>query len=259
MSYENILELLESLPAEQADFKAKLKGFVTTLNQDKGKASADILKFKDQLDKLKAQADETKEKTAGYKEIAEALAKAGVDAKNTDELLDKLNLKKSTEEENAILKKALDEAKEQLGGFETKEQLAARKEKVTPLFGKALEDFVKAKQTDGKADYRLSDEFVNKEELYKEIDIDNDTLKNEHFTKVLQAADVKQQKFIESTGMGYVKDVHNTNLNQGHYQNTDGIKTVASDAINEARKSGGSIENIANGIAQLHAAQKKES
>ncbi len=120
MSYENILQLLDTLPAEQADFKNKLSGFVKTLNQEKGKASADILTFKSELNALKDKSKESDKQNANYKEIAEAFAKAGVDAKNADELMAKLDIKKSVEEENMTLKELLGKANEKLGLFESK-------------------------------------------------------------------------------------------------------------------------------------------
>ena len=258
MSYETILKLLGELPEDQKDKTSQILDAVKGLNQDKGKASADILGFKKKIADLEKAANAADDKGSEYKEVAEALAKAGIDAKNADELLEKLNIKKSVEDENTILKDKLKELGEKVTGFETKEQVAARQEKVKPLFDTALAEFIKAKQ-EKDINYKLTDAFVDKENLFKEVDIDNDTLRNDHFSKVLQEADTKQQTFMKEYGMGYTGNVHKQGDTHGHYGNESGINKVASEAISDVRKAGGSMESAVSGMAQLHAAQKEKN
>ena len=173
--------------------------------------------------------------------------------------MEKLNIKKSLEDENTVVKTALEEANGKLGGFETKAQIAARQEKVNPLFDKALGEFIEAQQKEGKPNYKLSDQFVNKESLYKEVDIDNETLRNAHFKEVLQGADKAQQTFMEKTGMDFTNAVQRQGLPAGHYEGGKGINQVATEATKIARKNGGSMESVIAGLAQLHEAEEKES
>ena len=222
-------------------------------NQEKGKALSDLNEYKAQYDILKGENSNLKKSKSTYEEIANELAKAGIDASNADKLLQKLNVQKTAEDEVNILKKTLNDLTEKTKKYEAQERLNQIKSVLDVKLGDAKKEF---KDKDGKT-YPILDRFIPKDKLYEPIDTNVEALVSDRITKALQIAYNEQEKFKQETGMDIVKPVHNVDTgNTGHFSKTDGINTNTNSILAEFASSQRNIDSATIALAKL-AAQKQ--
>lgn len=250
-AYEQGLEAIAKI--EDAELKANLETSFKTLNQDKGKAKGDITKIKLENEDLKNKFKDSEGNASKYKDVMRVFSEAGIKAEDAAKLAEKLKVDKTKEDENAELKRLLEEKDAKVKKFESKEELSQFKSKMDPILDKALEEL---KDKDGNK-IKLAKSFINREELYKSLDLNSDVLVNDRLTKVLEAAVMDQQKFFNDNGVDFSKDVHKVNpKGDNHFGGNPGIDL---NKINEnSVKAGGSIDVIAQGMAAIRAAREKE-
>lgn len=198
-TFEEALAVVEKL--EDAELKGKLTTVLKDMNIEKAKAKGDISKLKAEF---QTQLEDANGKVSKYKDVAKILSDAGIDAKNANEVLAKLNVQKTQDDELAEAKRLLKEKDEKLNTFETERQKNLFKAKMNPLLEKALENY---KNDKGEV-VKISPDFIDQEALNKPLDLENEPLVTDRLNKVLEAAAVKQNAWFERNSGIFGKNMH---------------------------------------------------
>ena len=248
MSLEKVLSLLSSLPKDMENRDAIVQGIkeaTQSINQEGGKAKADILDFKKQINDMTDQNKTLEGSVSTYQDFMKSMKDAGIDTVEADKLAKKLKLQKSQDDEIKQLTDLLKEKGAKLKEFETKAQQEAVMAKIEPIFEKARKEF---KDKDGK-EISIHDEFINKEDLYSNMDIKNEVLVTDKISKALDAAFVKQSE------MSKLLLGDKTHLPEVH---TDGNRHFSGQQVFDINKSRevmrkalGNTDVVAEQIAQL--------
>ena len=243
-TYEEALATIEKL--EDAELKGKLTTVLQSMNQEKGKAKGDISKLKADFE---AKLNDANGKVSTYKETAKILADAGIDAKNANELLSKLNVNKTQNDELEEAKRLLEEKDSKLKSFEREREQNLFKAKVTPLLQKALETY---KDSKGNL-VKISPDFIDQEELNKPLDLENEPMVNDRLNKVLEAAAVKQNAWFERNSDIFGKNIHKVPTGgDKHFSGNPGIDLtkIAEAAQKTPDKSPKGLEHLFNAVRQ---------
>jgi len=249
MNLEEALIALNKLPEEQTELKTGLETLIKSLNQEKGKAKSDITKVKLDKESIESELGKYKEKVSTYSDLMKTLSDAGIDAKNADKLAQKLNIDKTKDDELSDYKRLLNEATTELTTLRTEKDANVFQSKLNPTLDKALSEF---KDGDGNL-VRIAERFLNKEELYKPLDLENETMVNDRIKRVLEAAHAEQKSVLDDISLP--RGVHQTQIGDKHFSSPKGI--AVEKIIETVREQKGSKESIVQGIAAIRAVAEK--
>ena len=248
---EELLVATEKL--EDASIKDAIRAIAKKGSQEGGKALSDLNTLKATVDESSKEMSKLKESKANYEEIAGILAKNGMDAKNAESVLKQLNVEKTQEDETKLLKKMVEDLTKENKGFKDNEVFGKRKSFLDTKIADAIKEY---KDKDGN-EYTLVDKFIDKDALYKPIDVESEALVNDRVTQALQNAHQSQEQFKQDTGMEIVNPVHKAaDSNSGHFQQ-NGI-TNETKIFDKYKESGRTITDAAQTIMQIEANKTKE-
>lgn len=199
---EQLIENLGKLPdGTPDDVKTGIKSLFQQVNQKAGKAATDLESYKTGA--------------LSYQKLKKKLAEANLDESQLDTIADQLGVTKTLEDELAfkeITNKELNKKVKELN-----EQLVTMK--MEGKLGSKVSDLAKAYKTpDGKT-VKLSDRFIDKKELYKPIDLEQDVLVQDRIDRVLKAAYESQSAFMKEVGMEFPsgQPLHKVPLGDGNF------------------------------------------
>lgn len=189
---DNFLTALDSLELTNEQ-KDALSNPVKAINKEKGIMGSDLITVKNEL-------EGANKKNLSYKEVTQALAKAGIDANNASALAEKLGVEKSHEDEKNEFKNIIKERDTELEKLRADARLVSLEMKLGPQFETAVENF---KDTDGNKITLLPDSLAEvKAELYKGIkEGDDDVIINERINKALLQAKSNGDEMLKRNGL----------------------------------------------------------
>lgn len=199
---EQLIENLGKLPDGTPDeVKAGIKTLFQQVNQKAGKAATDLETYKTGA--------------MSYQKLKKRLAEADLDESQLDTIAEQLGVKKTLEDELAfkdITNKELNKKVKELTETITTMKMESK-------LGSKVSDLAKAYKTpDGKT-VKLSDRFIDKKELYKQIDLEQDVLVQDRIDRVLKAAYESQSAFMKEVGMEFPsgQPLHKVQLGDGNF------------------------------------------
>jgi len=189
---DNFLTALDSLELTPEQ-KQALSTPVKAINTEKGIMGSDLINVKNEL-------DGANKKNLSYKEVTQALAKAGIDASNASVLAEKLGAQKTQEDAVAEFKAMIKDRDTRLEEFEGAERLRNIEAKLDPAFKAAIENF---KDKEGNVIKVLPDELAKVQvELYKGIkEGDDEVIINDRINKALLQAKSNGDEMLKRNGL----------------------------------------------------------
>lgn len=235
---EQLVGLMGKLPDGTPDeFKNELKGLFQKVNVDAGKAKTDLESYK--------------KGDSQYKTLSKKLKEVNLTEDQLDDIANQLGYKKTLEDEHAILQAAYKESLKKNKENET----AIKQSKMESILGRKFEEVAKAYKTpDGKT-VKLADDFLDKKELYKDLDLDSELLVQDRIQKIAAATYDKQATFMQKLGVNWEGvPVHKVNVGDGNFGSGKALDHSAVKAVIE--KSQGSADAAAIALTMYEQAAK---
>jgi len=245
---DNFLTALDSLELTPEQ-KAALSGPVKAINTEKGVMGSDLIKIKNDLEGANKQ-------NVSYKEVTEALAKAGIDASNASAIAEKLGAQKTQEDATAELKAMIKERDAKLEVFEVADRLRNVEAKLEPAFKSAIENF---KDQEGNLIALLPDSLNEvKAELYKGIKAEDDeVIINNRINKALLQAKSNGDEMLKRNGL--MKENSTTHQVGEQILTGQGQKSESpATAMQQLMNSGGNTTNSAAQAIMLASQANKQ-
>jgi hypothetical protein len=234
---EQLLAELGKLPDGTADeVKSGIKELFQTVSKKAGKASTDLEVYK------KGHTD--------YQKMVKRLTDQGVDPENFDAFADELGIKKTLQDELEITKLA---NKDLASKYKEMEKTILRN-KMESVLGKRVDEAAKAYTTvDGKK-IAILDDFIDKSELFKPLDLENDVLVQDRVKRILDTAFTTQSNIMKKLGADGVS-LHKVPEGEGSVGSAVGPVDT-----NQVRgimsKSNGSLDAAAQALTMYDSAKK---
>lgn len=225
-------EILQGVADE--NLKASLKAKYQEVNQKAGEFGRKLIEKDTEIGGLK------NEKQT-YSKAYEAMKKADIAPDQIPKLLEKLGYQKTMEEEYSLTKSVLDEVKRNASELAKENNRLKAEKSMGRVFDKVRSDF---KDSNGQT-VKLSDAFIDFDELYNVQDFSNETVLQEKSKLVLQKALAKQTGILQDIG----------HIGAKTHQTPDGKQTPAPQVLN--LKEIMEKQGAAAAIAAMHAANKQ--
>lgn len=196
---EQLMELFGKLPDGTTDeFKNGVKKLFQEFSTEAGKAKSDLESYK--------------KGDSEYKKLKKKLEDSGLSADQLDTVAEQLGYKKTLEDEYAIQNATMKELQKKLK--EAERDLKYTKIEST-LGGKAKEAMTNFKTENGQV-VKISERFLDKKELFKDIDLNSELLVTERINQVVKTAYENQSAFLKEIGQDGTP-VHKVNLGESQF------------------------------------------
>lgn len=182
---EQLIEALNKLPEGSDDLKTSIKGIFQAVNQEAGKAKTDLESYK--------------KGDSEYKKLQKKFKDAGFTEDQFEELAEERGVRKTIQDELEIQQSLYKEALKQKRDLEAQVKL----NKMENVVGRKAEELAKAYKTaDGKT-VKISERFIDKKELFKDIDLESDLIVQDRVQRVMNAAFESQSAFMKELGIDF--------------------------------------------------------
>lgn len=201
MAIEQLVELLKGLPDGTPDeTKKALKDLFQDMTKEAGKAKTDLEQYK--------------KGDTEYKKLYKKFQDNGLKPEQIDEVLADMGVKKSLADELEVFKRLASEKDKE--AKETAKQLREFKVEMT-MTEKVKAAMAEFKDSEGKPQ-KIVEKFINKKELFKDIDLDSPVLVQDRINKVLTSAYQEQAAFMKDLGVEFgAKTVHTVPTGDGSF------------------------------------------
>jgi uncharacterized phage infection (PIP) family protein YhgE len=201
MAIEQLVELLKGLPdGTSDDTKKALKDLFQDMTKEAGKAKTDLEQYK--------------KGDTEYKKLYKKFQDNGLKPEQIDEVLADMGVKKSLADELEVFKRLASEKDKE--AKETAKQLREFKVEMT-MTEKVKAAMAEFKDPEGKPQ-KIVEKFINKKELFKDIDLDSPVLVQDRISKVLTTAYQEQAAFMKDLGVEFgAKTVHTVPSGDGSF------------------------------------------
>lgn len=234
---EQLIAELGKLPDGTSDeVKSGIKELFQTVNKKAGKASTDLETYK------KGHTE--------YQKLVKRLTDAGVDESNFDTIADELGVKKTLQDELEVTKIGNKELMNKVKELEK----TLNRTKMETVLGSKVAEAAKAYTTQDGKKVTILDDFIDKSELFKQLDLENDVLVQDRVKRVLDTAFTNQNNIMKKLGVDGVK-LHQVPQGDGGVGSNAGI-VDANQVRGIMEKSGGSIDAAAQALTMYDAAKK---
>jgi hypothetical protein len=194
---EQLMALLKSHEGLPDDAKSGIKNLFQEVTKKAGKAATDMETYK------KGHTE--------YQKLIKKLEAADIDPDRFDSIAEELGVKKTLQDEVELYKL---QNKDLATKFKEAEKRMNRLTLENTL-GRKVEELSKAYTTaDGKK-VKIAEKFINKDELYKAIDVTNDVLVQDRIKRVLDTAFTDQVNFIKDLGLPEGVPLHGVPQGEG--------------------------------------------
>jgi vacuolar-type H+-ATPase subunit I/STV1 len=201
MAIEQLVDILKGLPEGIAeDTKKAIKDLFQDVTKEAGKAKTD-------LEQYKTGATE-------YKKLYKKFQDNGLKPEQIDEVLADMGVKKSLSDELEVMKRIATEKEKEAKDYQ--KQLNAFKVETT-MSEKVKAAMNEFKDSEGKPQ-KVLEKFINKKELFKDIDLESPVLVQDRISKVLTAAYQEQVAFMKDLGVEFgAKTTHTVPVGDGQF------------------------------------------
>lgn len=235
---EQLMAELGKLPDGTSDeIKSGIKDLFSTVSKKAGKASTDLETYK------KGHTD--------YQKMVKRLTENGVDPENFDTFADELGIKKTLQDEIEIYKLQ----NKELGGKVKEMEKAQNRMKMENVLNTKVADAAKAYKTQDGKTVNILEDFIDKTELFKPLDLENDVLVQDRVKRVLDTAFTNQSVIAKKLGADLVA-LHKVPQGDGGTVSTAGVVEV-SQIRGIMEKSGGTLDAVAQALTLYENAAKK--
>lgn len=225
---EQLVDLLGKLPEGTPDeVKTGVKGLFQKVSVEAGKAKTDLEGYK--------------KGDSQYKKLQKQLKDADLNEEQFEEVAAKLGYAKTLEDEHAIVKATLQET------IKAKKELEKNLNfmKLENVLGKKVEDVAKAYKTPEGQTIKISERFIDKKELYKDIDLSSEVIVQDRIQNVMKAAFENQTAFMKELGMEGTP-IHKVNVGESTFGSGKALDTAAIAAV--LKQSKGSLDGAAQAL-----------
>lgn len=225
---EQLVELLGKLPEGTPDeVKGEVKGLFQKMSVEAGKAKTDLEVFK--------------KGDSEYKKLTKKFKDAGIDEDQFDNLAEELGVKKTLQDELAITITAHKEALKKNKELET----AVKTMRMESVLGRKAEEAMSSFKTPEGQTIKISERFLDKKELFKDIDLTSELLVQDRINNVLKTAYESQSAFMKELGLdGH--PIHKVTVGESPFGSGKALDTSAVKAV--INKSNGSLDSAAQAL-----------
>lgn len=233
---EALIELMGKLPDGVPDeFKSGVKKLFQEVTVEAGKAKTDL--------------ETAKKGDSEYKKLAKKLKDSGLSEDQLETVAEQLGYKKTLEDEFAIMAATL---KEKDKAYKELERTVKATKIEHTLSTKAQQAMSQFKTPEGQA-VKISERFLDKKELFKDIDLSNEVLIQERVNNIVKAAYENQAAFMKEIGLDGTP-IHKVNLGEGQFGSGKALDTGAVKAV--LQKQNGSLDAAAQALTLYEQAQR---
>ncbi len=234
---EQLLAELGKLPEGTADeVKSGIKDLFQTVSKKAGKASTDLETYK--------------KGATEYQKLTKRLNELGIDAEDFDKIADEMGVKKTLQDELEVTKIGNRDLMSKVKELEK----TLTRTKMETVLGSKVAEASKAYQTQDGKKIAILEDFIDKGELFKAIDLDNDVLVQDRIKRVLDTAFTTQSNIMKKLGADGV-NLHKIPEGEGSVGSTIGVVDT-----NQVRgimsKSNGSLDAAAQALTMYDSAKK---
>lgn len=235
---EQLMESLGKLPDGTTDeTKNLIKGLFQKVNVEAGKAKTDLETFK--------------KGDTEYKKLTKKFKDAGIDESQFDNLAEELGVKKTLQDEVMIYKaKMAEDAK----AIKEKDK-ALMTMKMESVLGKKVDEQKSAYTTPEGKQVKISEKFIDKTELYKQLDLESEVMVQDRIQKVMKTAYENQSAFMKELGVNFEgQPVHTVPTGESKFGSGKALDTASVKAVLDKRN--GSLEAAAQALTLYENAAK---
>lgn len=217
------------------DSKKDIKALFQTMTVEAGKAKTDLESYK------KGDSD--------YKKLKNKLAEQGLTEDQLDSIAEQLGVKKTLQDEHGILKAVADASAKALKDANNK----IERMNMENILGRKIEQVAQAYKTpDGKT-VKISERFIDKNELFKKLDLESELLVQDRISKVMATAFENQTAFMKEVGMDGIP-VHQVKVGEVAFGSGKALDTATIAAVVKQNK--GSLDGAAQALTMYEQASK---
>jgi hypothetical protein len=225
---EQLVELLGKLPEGTPDeVKTGVKGLFQKVSVEAGKAKTDLEGYK--------------KGDSQYKKLQKQFKDSGLDEEQIDLIAEKLGYAKTLEDEHAIVQATLKETVKAKKDLENSIKVM----KLETVLGGKVQEVAKAYKTPEGQTIKISERFIDKKELYKDIDLNSEVLVQDRIQNVMKSAFENQSAFIKELEMEGTP-VHTVNVGQSTFGSGKALDTAA--VVSVIKQSKGSLDGAAHAL-----------
>lgn len=196
---EALVELLGKMPdGTSDDLKSGLKKLFQEVTVEAGKAKTDL--------------ETAKKGDSEYKKLAKKLKDSGLNEDQLDSVAEQLGYKKTLEDEYAIMAATVKEKDKAYKELERQVKFT----KIENTLGNKAKDAIAQFKTPEGQTVKISERFLDKKELFKDIDLSNELLIQERVNNIVKTAFENQSAFMKEIGLDGTP-IHKVNLGESQF------------------------------------------